>query len=86
MTAYIIPKLTTFGLLFALDIEIITCPLPVSPKFGFQDDMCSIPEETESCLDFLTQPTNECAEQLTVMDAVSFIDIVYVTNSLRLRD
>ncbi|RMX60165.1 hypothetical protein pdam_00010093, partial [Pocillopora damicornis] len=58
------------------DIEIITCPLPVSPKFGFQDDMCSIPEETESCLDFLTQPTNECAEQLTVMDAKLFKKVI----------
>lgn len=58
------------------DIDIITCPLPVSPKFGFQDDMCSIPEENESCLDFLTLPPNECAEQLTMMDAKLFKKVI----------
>ena len=67
-------------LCFALDIDIVTCQLPVSPKFNLgQDDMCPIPEETESSLDFLTLPPHECAEQLTVMDAVSLHCYIFVS-------
>lgn len=45
----------------------------MSPKFnhGVNDDMCAIPEESESKLDLLSIPPNECAGQLTAMDAVS---------------
>lgn len=43
----------------------------MSPKFnyGVYNDMCAIPEE--SGMDLLSIPANECAAQLTAMDAVS---------------
>ena len=43
----------------------------MSPKFihGVNNDMCAIPEE--SGMDLLSIPANECAAQLTAMDAVS---------------
>lgn len=43
----------------------------MSPKFnhGVNHDMCPIPEE--SGMDLLSIPANECAAQLTAMDAVS---------------
>lgn len=43
----------------------------MSPKFnhGVNNDMCPIPEE--SGMDLLSIPANECAAQLTAMDAVS---------------
>ena len=45
----------------------------MSPKFnhGVNNDMCAIPEE--SGMDLLSIPADECAAQLTMMDAVSVI-------------
>lgn len=56
---------------FFPDFDIVTCQLPMSPKFnhGVNNDMCPIPEE--SGMDLLSIPANECAAQLTAMDAVS---------------
>ena len=38
--------------------------------YGVKEDMSVIPEEFTD-LDLLSIPSNECAEQLTAMDAVS---------------
>ena len=59
--------------IFGLDFDIVTCQLPVSPKFdhGINNDMSAIPEESDSKMDLLSIPPSECASQLTGMDAVS---------------
>ena len=66
-----ISKLTILVWYFYPDFDIVTCQLPMSPKFnyGVYNDMCAIPEE--SGMDLLSIPANECAAQLTAMDAVS---------------
>lgn len=53
----------------------------MSPKFnhGVNNDMCAIPEE--SGMDLLSIPANECAAQLTAMDAVS-ANLLFVSNLL----
>ncbi|KAL9988919.1 hypothetical protein ACROYT_G003414 [Oculina patagonica] len=60
------------------DFDIVTCQLPVSPKFnhGVNDKMCAIPEETDSKMDLLSIPPNECAAQLTAMDAKLFKRVI----------
>ena len=63
--------------MFFPDFDIVTCQLPMSPKFshGVNYDMCAIPEE--SGMDFLSIPANDCAAQLTAMDAVSAIVLFF---------
>ena len=67
---------------FISDFDIVTCQLPMSPKFnnGVNNDMCAIPEE--SGMDLLSVPANECAAQLTAMDAVSAILVFLVYSEI----
>lgn len=60
--------------LFLLDYDFVTFHLPVSSNINNTDevDMCPIQEEsTDPKVDLLTIEPSHCAEQLTIMDAVS---------------
>ena len=61
-------------ILFLLDYDFVTFHLPVSSNINNTDevDMCPIQEEsTDPKVDLLTIEPSHCAEQLTIMDAVS---------------
>ena len=61
-------------ILFLLDHDFVNFHLPVSSNINSTDevDMCPIQEEsTDPKVDLLTIEPSHCAEQLTIMDAVS---------------
>ena len=60
-------------ILFLLDYDFVTFHLPVSSNINNTDevDMCPIQEESTDPKDLLTIEPSHCAEQLTIMDAVS---------------
>ena len=61
-------------ILFLLDYDFVNFHLPVSSNINNTDevDMCPIQEEsTDPKVDLLTIEPSHCAEQLTIMDAVS---------------
>ena len=74
-------------ILFLLDYDFVTFHLPVSSNINNTDevDMCPIQEEsTDPKVDLLTIEPSHCAEQLTIMDAVSeFCRVTYSLNSIK---
>ena len=60
-------------ILFLLDYDFVTFHLPVSSNINNTDevDMCPIQEESTDPKDLLAIEPSHCAEQLTIMDAVS---------------